>query len=60
MLLLGQECWAQAFVDHAEPAVGRQIQAAPFQVKMWFTERLEPALSKIRYLIPEVFEVAGW
>jgi hypothetical protein len=35
--------------------VGRQIQAAPPQVKIWFTEKLEPALSKIRYLIPPVW-----
>jgi copper resistance protein C len=54
MLLLIQECWAHAFVDHAEPAVGSQIQAAPTQVKIWFTEKLEPALSKI-----QVFDSSG-
>ena len=54
MLLLIQECWAHAFVDHAEPAVGSQIQAAPTQVKIWFTEKLEPALSKVR-----VFDSSG-
>ena len=48
MLLLNQECGAHAFVDHAEPAVGSQIQAAPTHVKIWFTEKLEPALSKVR------------
>ena len=53
-LLLIQECWAHAFVDHAEPAVGSQIQAAPTQVKIWFTEKLEPALSKI-----QVFDSSG-
>ena len=54
MLFLIQECWAHAFVDHAEPAVGSQIQAAPTQVKIWFTEKLEPALSKVR-----VFDSSG-
>jgi copper resistance protein C len=47
-LLFIPECWAHAFVDHTEPAVGSQIHAAPTQVKIWFTERLEPAMSKIQ------------
>jgi methionine-rich copper-binding protein CopC len=46
--------WAHAFLDHAEPAVGSQIQAAPTHVKIWFTEKLEPALSKI-----QVFDSSG-
>ena len=54
MLFLIQECWAHAFVDHAEPAVGSQIRAAPTQVKIWFTEKLEPALNKI-----QVFDSSG-
>jgi methionine-rich copper-binding protein CopC len=53
-LLLVQECLAHAFVDQAEPAVGSQIQAAPTQVRIWFTEKLEPALSKI-----QVFDSSG-
>jgi copper resistance protein C len=54
LLLLIQGCWAHAFVDHAEPAVGSQIHSAPAQVKIWFTENLEPALSKI-----QVFDSSG-
>jgi hypothetical protein len=51
LLLLIHGSWAHAFVDHTEPAVGSQINAAPIQVKIWFTEKLERALSKIqRYL----------
>ena len=46
--------WAHAFIDHAEPAVGSQIHGAPTQVKIWFTEKLEPALSKI-----QVFDTSG-
>ena len=34
--------------------MGSQIQAAPTQVKIWFTEKLEPALSKI-----QVFDSSG-
>ena len=46
--------WAHAFLDRAEPAVGNQVHSPPTQVKIWFTERLEPALSKI-----QVFDSSG-
>ena len=54
LLLLSQVSWAHAFIDHAEPAVGSQIHDAPAQVKIWFTEKLEPALSKIQIFDPSV------
>jgi len=54
LALLIQSSWAHAFVDHTEPAVGSQIRSAPTQVKIWFTEKLEPALSKI-----QVFDASG-
>jgi copper resistance protein C len=54
LLLLTQVSRAHAFVDHAEPLVGSQIHSAPAQVKIWFTEKLEPALSKI-----QVFDTSG-
>jgi copper resistance protein C len=46
--------WGHAFLDHAEPAVGSQVHDPPTQVKIWFTERLEPTLSKI-----QVFDASG-
>jgi methionine-rich copper-binding protein CopC len=46
--------WAHAFLDHAEPGVGSQVKTSPSQVKIWFTEKLEPALSRI-----QVFDVTG-
>jgi copper resistance protein C len=46
--------WAHAFLDHAEPGVGSQVKTSPTQVKIWFTEKLEPALSHI-----QVFDAAG-
>ena len=46
--------WAHAFLDHAEPAVGSQIHNSPIQVRIWFTERLEPVLSRI-----QVFDAAN-
>ncbi len=46
--------WAHAFLDHAEPAVGSQAHGAPTAVKLWFTEKVEPALSRV-----QVFDAAG-
>ncbi len=57
LLLFVQGSWAHAFVDHAEPAVGSQLHAAPDQVKIWFTEKLEPSLSKIQVFDPSGAEV---
>jgi methionine-rich copper-binding protein CopC len=36
---------AHAFLDHALPAVGSTVHAPPPQVKLWFTQKLEPAFS---------------
>jgi hypothetical protein len=38
---------AHAFLDHALPAVGSAVHAPPSQVKLWFTQRLEPAFSRL-------------
>jgi len=39
--------FAHAFPDHALPAVGSTVAQAPHQVEIWFTEKLEPAFSRI-------------
>lgn len=36
---------AHAFLDHAVPAVGSTVGAAPKQVQLFFTQDLEPAFS---------------
>jgi len=41
---------AHAFLDHAAPAVGSTVHGAPAQVKLWFTQQLEPAFSSVRVL----------
>ena len=41
---------AHAFLDHALPAVGSTVHAPPAQVKLWFTQKLEPAFSKVQVL----------
>jgi copper resistance protein C len=39
--------WAHAFLDHASPAVGSSLPAAPTVVTLWFTQDLEPAFSTV-------------
>jgi methionine-rich copper-binding protein CopC len=38
---------AHAFLDHATPAVGSTVRASPTQVKLWFTQQLEPEFSTV-------------
>ena len=45
---------AHAFLDHATPAVGSVVHGAPAQVRLWFTQELEPAFSSVR-----VFDRSG-
>jgi copper resistance protein C len=39
---------AHAFLDHAEPKVGATMDASPTEVKIWFTQNVEPAFSSIQ------------
>lgn len=36
---------AHAFLDRASPAVGSTVHTPPAEVRIWFTEALEPAFS---------------
>ena len=38
---------AHAFLDHSEPKVGGAVTNSPAEVKIWFTQELEPAFSSI-------------
>lgn len=38
---------AHATLDRAEPRVGNTVPSAPREVKLWFTEKLEPAFSSV-------------
>jgi methionine-rich copper-binding protein CopC len=48
--LVATPAFAHAFLDHALPAVGSTVHAPPREVRLWFTEALEPAFSKVRVL----------
>lgn len=51
VLLLGAAgAEAHAFLDRAEPRVGSTTKGPPAQVRIWFTESLEPAFSAVRVL----------
>ena len=50
--------FAHAFLDHAEPRVGSQ-GPGPAEVKVWFTEEIEPAFSGVRVLDAGGNEVDG-
>ena len=39
------QAWAHAFLDHADPKVGSALTNAPAQIKLWFTQPLEPVFS---------------
>jgi methionine-rich copper-binding protein CopC len=57
LLLVAGGAWtarAHAFLDHAIPAVGSQVHSALSEVELWFTEKVEPALSRI-----QVFDADG-
>lgn len=55
-LLLGgvTQLEAHAFLQHAEPGVGSTVARSPDEVKIQFTEAVEPVFSKI-----QVFAASG-
>jgi copper resistance protein C len=42
--------FAHAFPDHSVPAVGGTITQSPAEIRIWFTQKLEPAFSAIEVL----------
>jgi len=41
---------AHAFLDHAVPAVGSRIRTPPSEIRLQFSQPLEPAFSSVRVL----------
>ena len=46
--LASASAFAHAFLDRAAPAVGSAVHGPPAEVKLWFTQELEPAFSTDR------------
>lgn len=49
-LLIAPLAAAHAFLDHAIPGVGSAVHESPAQLKLWFSERLEPEFSTVEVL----------
>jgi hypothetical protein len=45
---------SHAFLDHADPKVGSVVAVAPSELRIWFSQDVEPAFSTA-----EVFDAAG-
>ena len=58
-LAFGHAAAAHAFLDRAEPRVGSGVAAPPAQVRLWFTEGLEPTLCVVKVDGPAGFGGAG-
>ena len=41
---------AHAFLDRAEPRVGSTVHPAPRELRLWFSQELEPAFSTVKVL----------
>jgi methionine-rich copper-binding protein CopC len=39
--------WAHAFLDRAQPGVGSTLRQPPGEVRLWFSQALEPAFSRV-------------
>ena len=39
---------AHAFLDHSVPAVGSTVHQPPAEIRIWFTQALEPLFSSIK------------
>jgi len=47
LLLAASQAQAHATLDHAEPRVGNRVATPPREVTLWFTQKLEPAFSRV-------------
>ncbi|MGA2230172.1 MAG: copper resistance CopC family protein [Tepidisphaeraceae bacterium] len=50
VLVIQDGALAHAFLDHADPKVGAVLSQPPTQIKIWFTQELEPAFSSVQVL----------
>lgn len=50
--LASTQAFAHAFLDHASPRVGSTVAAAPQELTLWFTQKLEPAFSSVEVTGP--------
>ncbi len=58
-LAIADAASAHAFLDRALPAVGSTVHGPPAEVKLWFSQELEPAFSTVRVLDKSDKQVDG-
>ena len=46
LIVAGPAALAHAFLDHASPAVGSTVSTPPQQIRLTFTQEIEPAFSR--------------
>ena len=54
LLVTSGSAIGHAFLDHADPKVGAEVRNAPSEIKVWFTEEIEPQFSSL-----QVFNASG-
>jgi methionine-rich copper-binding protein CopC len=47
LLMVPANVLAHAFLDHSDPKVGSVVAKPPSEIKLWFTEEIEPDFSTI-------------
>ena len=57
--LAATSAFAHAFLDHADPRVGSTVAAAPPELTLWFTQKLEPAFSRVEVTGPSGSSIGG-
>lgn len=50
MACVAAQASAHAFLDRTEPRVGSTVQPAPSELRLWFSQELEPAFSTVKVL----------
>jgi methionine-rich copper-binding protein CopC len=46
LLLAAASASAHAYLDHASPRVGSVVNVSPAEIRLWFTQSLEPGFSR--------------
>ena len=57
--LASTSAFAHAFLDRASPKVGSTVAAAPHELTLWFTQKLEAAFSRVEVTGPNGANVGG-
>ena len=59
VLVASTAAFAHAHLRKAEPPVGSTVRASPAEVRLWFSEKLEPSFSRLQVLDARGESVAG-